>query len=77
MNQNAMKLDFLYENLKRELSRLAPGERFLSVRDIMREYNVSQQMVERALDRFTTEGRLEVFYMPSSRSCGKIISIYS
>lgn len=59
MNQNAMKLDFLYENLKRELSRLAPGERFLSVRDIMREYNVSQQMVERALDRFTTEGRLE------------------
>ena len=37
MNQNAMKLDFLYENLKRELSRLAPGERFLSVRDIMRE----------------------------------------
>lgn len=25
----------------------------------MREYNVSQQMVERALDRFTTEGRLE------------------
>lgn len=59
MNQNAIKLDFLCENLKRELSRLAPGEQFLSVRTIMRDYNVSQQMVERALERFSGQGRLE------------------
>ncbi len=60
MDQNRLKTDVLYRDLKRELSRLAPGERFFSVRDLMREHGVSQPVVTRVMERLAAEARLEV-----------------
>lgn len=61
MSQTALKSDTLHENLVRELSRMAPGEKFMTVRDIMRRYNVSQLIVDRAVNRLCEDGKLVSF----------------
>lgn len=61
MSQTALKSDTLHENLVRELSRMAPGEKFMTVRDIMRRYNVSQLIVDRAVNRLCKDGKLVSF----------------
>ena len=60
MSQTALKSDTLHENLVRELSRMAPGEKFMTVRDIMRRYNVSQLIVDRAVNRLCEDGKLVI-----------------
>jgi len=54
----ATKSDSLYENLWKELNKLSPGERFLSVREIMKRYEVSQLTVDKALSRLREDGYL-------------------
>ena len=58
MSQATLKSDTLHENLVRELSRMAPGEKFMTIRNIMRRYNVSQLIVDRAVNRLCKDGKL-------------------
>ena len=61
MSQAILKSDILHQNLMRELSRMEPGEKFMTVRDIMRRYNVSQLIVDRAINRLCEDGKLVSF----------------
>ena len=61
MNAANMRLgraDQLTALLKERCALLPAGERFLSVRQIMAEYNVSQITVKQALDRLCSAGML-------------------
>ncbi len=53
------KHEELYENLKNVLIELEPGDSFISVREIMRRYEVSQATVTSAVEPLLEEGLLE------------------
>ena len=53
-----LKSDSLYGELWDELIKLAPGDRFLSVREIMKRYSVSQLTVDKAVSRLREDGYL-------------------
>ncbi len=52
------KSDTLYESLWEELTKLAPGERFPSMREIMKRYEVSQLTVDKAVSKLREDGYL-------------------
>ena len=58
MTQAILKTDILYEELNREFGNYAPGDQFLTSREIMRRYQVSQLVVDRTLARFRESGML-------------------
>ncbi len=59
MAENTLnKTDILYTQLRQEIGKHAHGERFFSVRGIMRRYAVSQSVVDRTLLLLRTEGLL-------------------
>ncbi len=60
MNQAILKTDILYDQLRRELSKYAPGEKFITSREIMKRYNVSQLVVDQTVVRFRSAGLLRV-----------------
>jgi len=53
-----LKSDTLYSELWEELTKLSPGERFLSVREIMKRYGVSQLTVDKAVSKLRDDGYL-------------------
>ncbi|MBS1369355.1 MAG: substrate-binding domain-containing protein [Lentisphaeria bacterium] len=60
MNQAILKTDILYDQLRRELSKYAPGDKFITSREIMKRFNVSQLIVDRTVVRFRSAGLLRV-----------------
>ncbi len=58
MLTQALKHEELYDQLWDELVKLSPGDKFLSIRDIMRRYEVSQLTVDKAVTRLREEGYL-------------------
>lgn len=60
MNQAILKTDILYDQLRRELSKYAPGEKFITSREIMKRFNVSQLIVDQTVVRFRSAGLLRV-----------------
>lgn len=52
------RIDRIYSGLKARIDTMNRGERFLSVREVMNEYGVSQVTVDRAMVRLTREGLL-------------------
>jgi len=52
------KAETLYEQLRREIGKREQGERFFSIRGIMKRYSVSQSVVDRTLLLLRTEGLL-------------------
>lgn len=55
MIQPRLKSDELYPRLWNELQHYAPGEQFMSIRQIMRKFEVSQLVVDRTLSRLREE----------------------
>lgn len=60
MEQAILKTDILYDQLRRELSKYAPGDKFITSREIMKRFNVSQLIVDRTVVKFRTAGLLRV-----------------
>lgn len=60
MEQAILKTDILYDQLRRELSKYAPGDKFIASREIMKRFNVSQLIVDRTVVKFRTAGLLRV-----------------
>lgn len=58
MIKSALQHEKLSDQLWDELTKLSPGEKFLSIREIMKRYSVSQLTVEKALMRFREDGYL-------------------
>jgi DNA-binding LacI/PurR family transcriptional regulator len=58
MVKSTLQHEKLADQLWDELTRLSPGDKFLSIREIMKRYSVSQLTVEKALMRFREEGYL-------------------
>jgi LacI family transcriptional regulator len=52
------KIDQLYDGLKSRINNMSKGERFLSVREAMNEYRVSQVTVDKAMMKLSDEGLL-------------------
>jgi len=50
------KVENLYGELKRRIGTLGPGSRVPSVRELVKEYQVSLMTADRAMGRLTTEG---------------------
>lgn len=50
------KIENVYESLHRRIQSLSPGERVSSVRDLMREFRVSQATVDRAMEMLDSRG---------------------
>ena len=55
MIQSRLKSDELYPRLWNELQHYSPGEQFMSIRQIMRKFEVSQLIVDRTLSRLREE----------------------
>ena len=53
-----LKSDTLYSELWETLTKLSPGERFPSVREIMKRYGVSQLTVDKAVSKLREDGYL-------------------
>lgn len=53
------KSNDLLRQLEARLQGMSPGERFPPVRQLMREYRLSQSPVQEALDRLVAQGRLD------------------
>lgn len=60
MNQAILKTDILYDQLRQELSKYSPGEKFITSREIMKRFNVSQLIVDQTVVRFRSAGLLRV-----------------
>lgn len=58
MTQTANKSDELYELLREQICNQKSGERFLTIREIMSRYAISQSVVDRTLSRLRLEGLL-------------------
>ena len=58
MIKSTLQHEKLTDQLWDELTKLSPGEKFLSIREIMKRYSVSQLTVEKALMRFREDGYL-------------------
>lgn len=59
MGNRASKSDFLYQQLREAYGKVAPGTRLPAVRAIMKEFEVSQGSVDRALERLIEQGIVE------------------
>ncbi len=55
MMPSNLKSDKLYSKLWEELQHYSPGEQFMSIRQIMRKFEVSQLVVDRTLSRLRAE----------------------
>lgn len=60
MSQAILKTDILYDQLRRELANYTPGEKFITSREIMKRFNVSQLIVDQTVGRFRAAGLLRV-----------------
>jgi len=60
MEQAILKTDILYDELRKEIAQYAAGDKFITSREIMKRYNVSQLIVDRTMSRFRTSGLLRV-----------------
>ena len=60
MSAVLLKHEELYERLWEELIKLSPGDKFMSIREIMKGYGVSQLTADKTLMRFREEGYLKV-----------------
>lgn len=60
MPQAVLKTDILYEQLLEELGRYSPGVQFMTNREIMKRFNVSQLVVDQTVARFRKAGFLRV-----------------
>ena len=60
MLQAVLKTDILYEQLLEELSKYSPGDQFMTNREIMKRFNVSQLVVDQTVARFREAGLLRV-----------------
>ncbi len=58
MIDTVSKHEELYDHLWEELIKLSPGEKFLSIREIMKRYSVSQLIADKTLARFRSDGYL-------------------
>jgi DNA-binding LacI/PurR family transcriptional regulator len=58
MIRSILQHEKLSDQLWEELTKLSPGDKFLSIREIMKRYSVSQLTVEKALMRFREDGYL-------------------
>ena len=60
MEQAILKTDILYDELRKEIAQYAAGDKFITSREIMKRYNVSQLIVDRTMSRFRSSGLLRV-----------------
>ena len=60
MVQAVLKTDILYERLLEELGKYSPGDQFMTNREIMKRFNVSQLVVDQTVGRFRDAGLLRV-----------------
>ena len=60
MSQAILKTDILYEQLREELRKYVPGDKFITSREIMKRYGVSQLIVDQTVARFRNAGLLRV-----------------
>ena len=60
MPQAVLKTEILYEQLLEELGRYSPGVQFMTNREIMKRFNVSQLVVDQTVARFRKAGFLRV-----------------
>ena len=56
MTETATKVEWVYAELKGRIARWHRGNKMPSIRNLMREFNVSQITVDRAMDRLSEEG---------------------
>lgn len=75
------RADQLTQHLKEYCAKLAVGDKFLSVRRIMDEFNVSQMTVSQAIERLCESGVLEAqdrrgYFVRRNRRYGKIVGLY-
>lgn len=59
MEQPVLKTEILYDQLRQELEKYTPGEKFITSREIMKRFNVSQLVVDQTMSRFRTTGLLK------------------
>lgn len=53
-------VDRFYDSLVLELDRFLPGDRFLSIRELIQTYKVSRRVVDKALTRLKREKQIQV-----------------
>lgn len=79
-NPKFNRADQLMLGLKDRCQKLNAGEKFLSVRQIMEEFGVSQITVKQAIERLCESGVLEArdrsgYFVRRDRRYGRIVSI--